>query len=140
MGKLVKVDLPAAAWTLVVGVLLLAPGELLARALPWLPATAAAPGGSDRLGHVLLFLVLAILVERSLRSRWSPWPAAAWTALGALAYGAALEAGQLWVPGRSPDLLDGLANGLGALLGAIARRLGEAWPARAAAGGPTTGS
>jgi VanZ family protein len=52
------------------------------------------------------------------------------------AYAAMLEAGQLWVPGRTAQLIDAAAGALGAWIGislAVALRL--AWPA--ARPGPT---
>jgi VanZ like protein len=120
MKPFVTLHLPAVLWTLLVGLLLLVPGDFVSRATGWL-ATGEAPSGSDRLGHLLLFLVLAVLVQRSLGARWSPWRAAVWTLLGTVAYGAALEVGQSWIPGRDPEVVDALMNGLGSAVGLVAQ-------------------
>jgi VanZ family protein len=74
----------------------------------------------DKLGHAGIFFVFAYLAERALAhqtrfpvlARYSGW----WTLSIALAYGVLDEFHQSFVPGRSPDIFDVLADVLGASL------------------------
>jgi VanZ family protein len=76
----------------------------------WLPI--------DKLAHLLLFAVLAALL-------YLAGVRAPLAALVAAAYGLTDEVHQMFVPGRSPDVRDWLADALGAMLGAWAVRRWE---------------
>jgi hypothetical protein len=99
-------------------------GPLAYMALIWWlssqPLPVDLPGGSDKLVHALAFAVLCALWLAALAPRaWS----AARTALFAVAatalWGALDEVHQSFVPGRSPDVLDALADLSGALVAAL---------------------
>lgn len=72
----------------------------------------------DKLIHMAIFAVLAWLVYRGLRLRAvARWEVAAWvTFLLCLVYGAADELHQYFVPGRSMDVYDLIADVIGAAL------------------------
>lgn len=74
------------------------------------------PEGSDKVVHAIAYAVLAALLTVA-----SGRPAVA--VLVAVAYGVSDEVHQAFVPGRSPDVLDLLADAVGAGIGA--------WTARA---------
>ena len=76
---------------------------------------------SDKQGHSIGYMGLAVMVERALAGGLMartglPTAAAAWAI--ASAYGATDEWHQSFVPGRSADVLDWYADAAGALLGA----------------------
>lgn len=76
----------------------------------------------DKLEHVVAFGVLQILALRALRYELpATWPRAMpWVAaLVSLVVGAALELYQLTVPNRSAELMDLLADAIGAVLAAL---------------------
>lgn len=76
--------------------------------LPYQPLASA----NDKLSHLLTFLLLALLVDRG-------WPSAAFfsrKALPLLAYGAAIELIQHFVPNRSLSFADWVADGAGILI------------------------
>ena len=77
---------------------------------------ATAPPGSDKLGHVLAWLMLAGWWGLLRPSR--PW----FTALGLLALGALLEALQALLPWRQFEPADLLANLAGVLAGTLLAR------------------
>jgi VanZ family protein len=83
--------------------------------LPELPS-----GFSDKDGHALLYAGLAVLIVRALCGgswrRVTLWTGAAAVALAAL-YGATDEFHQCFVPGRTADVLDWLADFIGAAIG-----------------------
>jgi VanZ family protein len=115
--------LAAAAWAVLVAVLLWAPGPEAPPRWQWLAAFEAA--GGDKLVHALLFAVLAWLLCGCRRGR----PAAGWLAgcfALAVAYGGLTEGGQALLGGRDPSLGDLAADALGAAAGvlAFARRPG----------------
>jgi len=89
------------AWAALVGVLTLSP----------LPAAPPVPGG-DKLHHLLAFLLLGILA----RFGWRQVPYLALTFPAVLGYGALIELVQAWLPYRSGELSDLLADALGLLL------------------------
>ena len=102
------------------------------RVQPWLPALAwaalifafsAQPTlpvdlelGTDKLAHLLAYAVLGALLAHG-QTR-SGWPAIAACALG-LAYGASDEWHQSFVPGRSVDLADWIADATGVVAGVL---------------------
>lgn len=71
----------------------------------------------DKLAHGTVFAVLAVLVAWGLARAWPRWPWARVLLLALLvsvAYGALDEVHQRRVPGRTPDPMDLMADGLGA--------------------------
>lgn len=70
---------------------------------------------SDLLGHFLLFGVMALAIVTFARSRVQ----IVLLSLLSIAYGVALEFGQAYVPNRTFDLADAIANGLGGLAGCV---------------------
>ncbi len=87
-------------------------------------AEAAAPAGSDKTVHVLLFGGLAVVWRRSLAGR-APWLGLAVFAAVAL-YGGALELVQALLPYRSCELADFVADSIGAAVALVAQA-GFAW-------------
>ncbi len=111
----------AGAWTLLVLVLTLWPGD----SFPALgeDLQRALPGGSDKIVHALLFLFETIFVARALRALGHQRPLLA--AIAAAASLAALtELLQLFTPSRSGDLADFAADqiGIAAYAGTVAVR------------------
>jgi VanZ family protein len=125
------------------------------RLWPWLPALAwaalifslsAQPKlvidlelGSDKVAHFLAYAVLGALLAHAVTR--TGWPLALAYALG-IAYGASDEIHQYFVPGRSSDVVDWVADALG-VLAAVAlyqwmRR--RAWRDSAPLGGARTDS
>lgn len=93
------------------------------------------PGGmSDKSGHSIGYALLAFLLVRAFahgRLRDVTWPRVAVAIVVATLYGVSDEFHQLFVPGRSADRYDVLADCAGATLGAalgwlagVARRWG----------------
>lgn len=70
--------------------------------------------GWDKANHVLAFAALAFAGLLALRERPRPLLT---LSLGLLALGVGIEVGQAFVPGRSPDGLDVLADAMGIVLG-----------------------
>lgn len=95
---------------------------------PRLPETAFLFPGADKVFHALAYGVLALLIAYALEARRAR--ASAIAVLVATVYGATDEAHQALVPGRSPDVLDLVADAVGATLFVGARWL---WRARAPA-------
>lgn len=96
----------AGVWTIAIGVLSLLPSHRL----PLFP-------GADKLFHAAFYLVLGFCW---VSSRIAPTPRSIRTFVILIAgYGLLLEIGQRYVPGRSYDLLDAVANAGGAILGAV---------------------
>lgn len=90
---------------------------LLLVAVAWLAFTPAPPPqadtGWDKANHALAFFVLALLAEGG----WWPHPQRrARVALGLLAYGAWIEVVQSFIPQRSGEWADGLADATGIAL------------------------
>lgn len=112
--------LHAAVWSILIAAALLVTGPEMGPAAPWIRRLEAV--GGDKAVHALLFLVQAWLVARILPApRTVRWLACA--AGLALAYGGLTEGVQLVVPGRSAELSDLVADGVGAVLGAVAAGL-----------------
>ncbi len=87
------------------------------------------PAGMDKLGHLLLYGVLGMLTVRALWDAGQPLRTLV-TSLAAIAVFAAIdEWHQGFIPGRSTDFADWVADVAGALLGSgamTAFRLGRA--------------
>ena len=114
MRARIQTHLPALLWGVVIAVGLLTPGPRLRRMNPptdWIAAAA----------HLVLFLVLAALLYRSLAREGVRQPVIPAFGIACL-YGALLELAQVPVEGRSLEALDFVMNGLGALLGAAGAR------------------
>jgi VanZ family protein len=104
--KAVKTNMRIFAWAtvLAIAVLSLIPGDRR-------PHTFA-PGQAE---HVAAYLVAAAAFTLSYWGNVRP----AVIALGLTVYGAALELGQHWAPGRHPQLEDVAADALGAIAGIL---------------------
>lgn len=82
------------------------------------PMPAGGPAGSDKIYHILAFACLAFPLPL-VRPRWTVW-----VILSVIAYGGAIEVIQPFF-GRQAEWADLVADGVGAILGAIvARHLG----------------
>ncbi len=82
------------------------------------PMPAGGPAGSDKIYHILAFACLAFPLPL-VRPRWTVW-----VILGVIAYGGVIEVIQPFF-GRQAEWADLVADGVGAILGAIvARQLG----------------
>lgn len=83
---------------------------------------------SDKMIHVLEFGILAYLLCSALTAHKPHWPSrhvALLSILGTTVYGLTDEFHQWFVPQRSADWLDVLADGLGAILAAFCWFLGQ---------------
>ncbi|GAA5785744.1 VanZ family protein [Chitiniphilus shinanonensis] len=81
-----------------------------------IPLAAPPVDNGDKIQHFLGYGVLAALALAAFPPRmWRAW-------LGATSMGVAVECAQYFVPYRSFDLRDMLANALGALLGVVLLR------------------
>jgi VanZ family protein len=98
-------------WAGLCAILLLAPPSLV----PSLGA--AGESNLDKLGHLLLFLVLAALAVAPARGR-TRHPLTV-VVLGGIAYGALLEVLQGALGWRSAELADLAADGVGSLVGVL---------------------
>ena len=89
-----------------------------------IPDLQGLPGGmSDKSGHGLGYAILGGVLLRALaggRLRGITWGRAATAILLATLYGASDELHQAFVPGRSPDIFDVVADCLGAAAAAAA--------------------
>jgi VanZ family protein len=92
-------------------------GSLLPGESPVMSAVAKLPV-SDKVLHFTAYLVLATLAAWAQRG----WRASIWFAAGLALLGAGLELAQYFVPGRSPEVADELANVLGVCCGLVAGR------------------
>jgi VanZ family protein len=108
-----------AAWALLIFVLSSIPGTAFPPA-PLFP-------GIDKVAHAGIYAVLGALACVAVRTTWTiRGPSSVLLAsVLALSYGVTDELHQRFVPGRSPDVYDVAADGLGALVGAVA----AAWAA-----------
>ncbi len=70
---------------------------------------------SDLLGHLLLFAVMTVTIVAFARTRTQIIA----LALLSIAYGVALEFGQAYVPNRTFDAADAIANALGGIVGCL---------------------
>jgi len=78
--------------------------------------------GPDKLIHMGIFLVFAVLVFRALSIKEKPlsrWQMVGWTILIAGSYAAFDELHQYFIPGRAPDFFDILADGAGIIAGVL---------------------
>ena len=85
--------------------------------------------GFDKVVHLAVYAVLGVLLARGGRL----WPVAtAWLVALGVAYGASDEIHQMFVPGRSPEVADWVADALGVALGVYLYTLWQARRRRAA--------
>ncbi|MCZ6508218.1 MAG: VanZ family protein, partial [Acidobacteria bacterium] len=105
--------LPTLLWSVVVAILLLAPGDFDSEAPVWLDRLMEL--GGDKLIHAALFFVQAIVVGRTLRRSVPAAPALWLAALVAALYGLALELAQRGIAGRGLEAADIVANTVGAV-------------------------
>jgi VanZ family protein len=79
------------------------------------------PGGvSDKGGHLIGYVILSVLLLRALsggRVAGVTWRAATLAILGSTLYGVSDEFHQSFVPGRTPDIFDVMADATGATIG-----------------------
>jgi VanZ family protein len=105
-----KYQLPLLVWLLLI---------FSISAIPTLPAIKF-PLSPDKFAHAGIYFVLCMLGRRAFRhqERWSWLKEHSLLAalLLAVVYGALDEVHQMYVPGRSPDVYDALADSLGASL------------------------
>ncbi len=82
----------------------------------------AMPGGSDKLGHTLLYSGLGVLVARAIAGGWRgiTLRVVLATALFAAVYGVSDEVHQYFNPPRNVEAADVVADTIGGGLGAIA--------------------
>jgi VanZ family protein len=108
----VRYQLPAIVWALLIFTASSIPGTRI----PNLPLFRV-----DKLLHAGIFLVFGILVERAFRNQTAFPLLARRSGMAALvcavAYGLSDETHQLFVPGRSSELFDLLADAVGAIIG-----------------------
>ncbi len=78
----------------------------------------------DKVLHAVIFFALGLLVFRALEIRTRPsrfaWLRIVVSIIAVIAYGASDEIHQIFVPGRTPDFRDGLADTVGGVLAALA--------------------
>jgi len=109
---------PLALWAAVLFGLSAIPG-------PSLPP-AAAIVGLDKVAHALLYGIFGFLCRHGLRGALpdiGPPTALLLVVFGAIAYGASDEIHQIFVPGRSADWHDVVADAAGSLFGGIVFQL-----------------
>lgn len=84
---------------------------------------------ADKFAHMGIYFVLSLLTYWAARARLDPWPAAVLAFGCALAFGATDEWHQSFVPNRVPDLMDWIADAVGAAgVFAVARHAAEQEP------------
>ena len=75
---------------------------------------------SDKLAHIIVYALLGFLCHRAITNSLPSWPTRAQLILSttlAVLYGLSDELHQALVPQRSADVLDWIADSLGALIG-----------------------
>ena len=101
---------PAAVWAALILVITSWPN----------PRVPAAPAGTDKAVHALMYLVLGVLTARALRLTAAVRPRAVMATLAAIATFALVdELHQAWIPGRSADHADWLADIAGGTTGLL---------------------
>lgn len=86
------------------------------------PPGAAHIAGHDKLAHAVAFMVMAGLVSMAASVSIRRWSTRGWAWFGwlfAVVYGATDEIHQRFVPGRSSDVFDLLADAIGASVAAV---------------------
>jgi len=98
--------LPVVAWAAVVFTLTSVPN----------PRVPQVPGG-DKVAHAIMYGVLAVLAHHAWPPEKRPMAARLLVLLGIMALAAVDEWHQLFIPGRSADVADWLADSVGASIG-----------------------
>ena len=80
------------------------------------------PAGSDKIVHFALYFVFAFLAARAAQPGRPQWRMMAIASVVLIAWAAADELHQLFIPGRSAEVGDGLVDTIGVLGGLAARR------------------
>lgn len=94
------------------------------------PFPTIAPLFWDKAVHASEYALLALLTCRALRSEGLRWRVAIPVAIVLVsAYGGSDEWHQMFVPMRSSDRMDWLADTAGSVLGCLAYRVLDLWPA-----------
>ena len=91
------------------------------------------PSLSDKVGHLIAYAALGVLVTRGVSGRLPmriTWRAAALSLIVTITYGAGDELHQSFVPGRSADIYDLVADAAGGLLAVGACALWGILPVR----------
>ncbi|MBM4193792.1 MAG: VanZ family protein [Gemmatimonadetes bacterium] len=88
----------------------------------WPRLPSVGPQGSDKLGHLAMFAVFAFLVARALEPGRPSLRTVAIVAAAMAAWAALDEVHQMFIPGRSGEFADWVADVAGAGLGLLARR------------------
>jgi VanZ family protein len=108
----------ATPWLLLVGLC----GLIFWQSSGPLPLDTPSPPGLDKIAHAAVYALLAWLAARAFATLplkrpagWVPWAAAVFATL----YGLSDEVHQSFVPGRSADAWDLLADAAGAAIGAL---------------------
>jgi VanZ family protein len=78
-----------------------------------------APGGSDKVVHVLLYAVLAFLVARALPPTGRTRERLLLVLVGVSLFGYVDEWHQQFIPGRAQDHMDWIADTVGGILGLL---------------------
>lgn len=94
--------------------------------LPSIPTVSVI--GTDKLVHAAAFFGMAWLFFRAAQYRWGSKPRKVLSlasAMGSFAVGGLLELHQMSIPGRSAELLDWIADGVGAMLAVVGLALAE---------------
>lgn len=112
--------LALAVYLAAVGVLTLSPAPLTSEIPPFLCLLCSDRAVADAVANILLFIPLGILLDlNGLGVRGA--------LVAALALSGTVEAAQLLVPGRFPDLSDVLTNGGGGVVGVLLGRQPDRW-------------
>lgn len=74
----------------------------------------------DKILHFSIYTVFSFLLTRQMSDLTTRWRAAAMAAVFVIAFGAADEWHQRFIPGRSTEFADWQADSLGAVAGALA--------------------
>lgn len=117
MRAFLTTHLPTASWAVLTAVGLLWPD-------PSPEGMDSLPDWTSTAAHFILFLVMVLLLGRSLKVAHRPRPLVTAFVLS-FAYGLALEAAQVSIEGRAAEWQDVVMNGLGGLAGAAAAGLLE---------------
>jgi VanZ family protein len=102
--------LPPLAWAGVI---------LLGTSLPQ-DAVPVSTTGIDKILHFTIYSVFAFLLTRQISEDTTRWRAVAGAIVVAAAFGVVDEWHQGFIPGRSPELADWIADATGAAFGAVA--------------------
>jgi|WetSurMetagenome_2_1015567.scaffolds.fasta_scaffold279692_2 VanZ family protein len=123
-----KAYAPALAWALIIFIESSVPSSAIPKYVIF---------SQDKLIHMAIYALLAVLLYRGIRMRApTRWEFAAWvTFVVCVVYGASDEFHQYFVPGRSMEVFDWIADAIGAALAIAMVRAFERWRDRRTGGG-----